>query len=167
MPQSGPNFAGTVTDRNDGTGGSPAGGSWASIPSVQADDGTVATWTKPATAGVVGDALELSGFGTFTGVGVGYTINFVRVTVESTQANTTRMDPFQVQLWDGTKAGRGGRRRPVVPGPDRGPHLRADAARRHPADRRRGPATQGRRARPDRALEAGPRLRRGVARHQG
>lgn len=34
----------------------------------------------------------------------GDTVNFVRVTVETTQANTTRMDPFQVQLWDGTTA---------------------------------------------------------------
>jgi hypothetical protein len=104
MPQSGPNFAGTVTDRNDGTGGSPAGGSWASITNVQADDGTVATWMKRATAGVVGDALELSSFGTFTGVGAGDTINFVRVTIESTQANTTGMDPFRIELWDGTTA---------------------------------------------------------------
>ena len=104
MATSGPNYPGTSDNLEDGTGGSPAGGAWASPDNVRLDDGSNASWSKPAASNVVGDALEVSAFGTFTGVGSGDTIDTVTVEVETSQANTTRLDPFQVELWDGASA---------------------------------------------------------------
>src|SRR5215207_10251127 len=69
-----------------------------------ADDASLAVWNKPATVNATGPTREVNGFGTFTGVGSGDTINHITVSIASLVANTTRMDAFTVQLWDGTTA---------------------------------------------------------------
>jgi hypothetical protein len=55
------------------------------------DNGTTADWSKPAATNQVSAALELSSFGTFTGVASGDVINSVTVAVNEWVANTTRM----------------------------------------------------------------------------
>lgn len=100
MAQSGPNFASTVTDPGGGNG------SWTNATAAQlgSDNAASAVWNKPAAAGQVSSVLRLSDFGTFTDVGSGDTINFVRITVNHFVSNTGRTLASQFELWDGTSA---------------------------------------------------------------
>lgn len=99
MTTSGPNYAGAVSTLAGGTG------TWATTGNaVGSNDDLYAVWSKPAATAQTSPGLELATFGTFTGVGSGDTINNVQVSINSFNANTTRMAGFSVELWNGTTA---------------------------------------------------------------
>lgn len=100
LPTSGPNYAGSAA-----LVGPVNQGSWATIANATGtNNDSYAVWSKPAAAGAVSQQLELSSFGTFTGVGSNDIINSVTVNVNEFVANTTRMQAWQYQLWDGATA---------------------------------------------------------------
>lgn len=101
MATSGPNFPTAATNLVDG-----GATTWSATSSAFADDGVFALWTKAGgvAAGTLSQALELSGYGTFTGVSSGDTINSVTVAVNAFANQTARIDQVRYQLYNGTTA---------------------------------------------------------------
>lgn len=101
MPTSGPSFATSVAQLT-ALGGV---GTWASTPNaLGGDDNLLAVWTKPNDINTVSIWLELSGFGAFSDIPAGATVNSVTVRTNQYQASTSRMAAPLVELWDSATA---------------------------------------------------------------